>query len=269
MATICAMLSVDNIYFYPKRLRSDQRRAEEQQQQRDNANSERNVNLAQEMEKHEAVDAHMRLWKSEGDHFTLLNIYNKWTEAGPKINRSSSLIAHRMHIDLVRGFLRSILCSEDGQKYSVRTVTALLSLTLSSTPLRSQLVGEANDLIDRSTRRPVQEDNDQHTEGTASQRDENSLSQRKRSRVPSQDSSSGNQSKNTKRSRRDLETAIKRCLVAGLYMNAARFLSHLLPSLCPLMTIIGAVSTKLPIARCLSKSVKTTGCHRTGNYRIS
>jgi HrpA-like RNA helicase len=85
MATICAMLSVDNIYFYPKRLRSDQRRAEEQQQQRDNANSERNVNLAQEMEKHEAVDAHMRLWKSEGDHFTLLNIYNKWTEAGPKI----------------------------------------------------------------------------------------------------------------------------------------------------------------------------------------
>jgi hypothetical protein len=105
------------------------------------------------------------------------------------------------------------------------------SPSLSPTPLRSQLVGEANDLIDRSTRRPVQEDNDQHTEGTASQRDENSLSQRKRSRVPSQDSSSGNQSKNTKRSRRDLETAIKRCLVAGLYMNAARFLSHLLPFL--------------------------------------
>ena len=26
----------------------------------------------------------------------------------------------------------------------------------------------------------------------------------------------------TKRNRRDLETAIKRCLVAGLYMNAAR-----------------------------------------------
>jgi hypothetical protein len=85
------MLSVDNIYFYPKRLRSDQRRVEEQHQ-RDDQRKERSAkSLESELEKHEAVDAHMRLWKSEGDHFTLLNIYNKWTEAGEIVLSLSSV----------------------------------------------------------------------------------------------------------------------------------------------------------------------------------
>lgn len=80
IATICAMLSVENVYFYPKRFKSDQKRLEEHLQSKKGDSV--TMKLESEMEKHEAVDAHMRLWKSDGDHFTLLNIYHKWLESG-------------------------------------------------------------------------------------------------------------------------------------------------------------------------------------------
>jgi hypothetical protein len=76
------MLSVENVYFYPKRYRTDQQRAEEHNSGRRRGNDSLPVTLENELERNEAVDAHMRLWKSDGDHFTLLNIYNKWADAG-------------------------------------------------------------------------------------------------------------------------------------------------------------------------------------------
>lgn len=98
IATICAMLSVENVYFYPKRFKSDQKRLEEYLQT--NKRDDISAKLEKEMERHEAVDAHMRLWKSDGDHFTLLNIYNKWVESGRKIF-GRFLSFHRLFVELV------------------------------------------------------------------------------------------------------------------------------------------------------------------------
>jgi hypothetical protein len=71
-------------------------------------------------------------------------------------------------------------------------------------------------LAQKSPHKPLEEN--QRTE--EEERREKSVGQ-KRARDPPQGTNS------SKRGRRDLETAIKRCLVAGLFMNAARF------ALCP------------------------------------
>ena len=107
IATICAMLSVENIYFYPKRYRTDQQKMEEQNLNSKYRGSRGNdvlpVTLENELERNEVVDAHMRLWKSDGDHFTFLNIYNKWADAGQQEPSCSlfPLWLHRIYTELV------------------------------------------------------------------------------------------------------------------------------------------------------------------------
>jgi HrpA-like RNA helicase len=93
IATICAMLSTENVFFYPRRLQS---RYEEKEDAPKNGAEKRGKGgvihrssaalptAEEEIQRHAVEDAHRRLTKTRGDHFTLLNIYDKWGEAGPK-----------------------------------------------------------------------------------------------------------------------------------------------------------------------------------------
>lgn len=74
------MLSVENIYYYPNRNKSSNNNNNNNLRQK--KSSSLSSQLENDSEKHEVTDAHMRLWKSDGDHFTFLNIYNKWVESG-------------------------------------------------------------------------------------------------------------------------------------------------------------------------------------------
>ena len=70
MLTIAAMLSVENIYYYPPA---------PNRKRRYDASS---VQDAVDDRLADAEAAHARLRVSRGDHFTLLNVYNHWQRCG-------------------------------------------------------------------------------------------------------------------------------------------------------------------------------------------
>jgi hypothetical protein len=121
---------------------------------------------------------------------------------------------------------------------------------------RSQLLGEANDL--RSSKNRAARSGTGSDDVGSGPSDENSLSKKRMREDNSRD--------RTKRSRRDLETAIKRCLVAGLYMNAARYSSSLALHFTP-VRVTGDVPMKLLIAQCLSSLAKIVVSQMIGNSR--
>ena len=93
MATICAMMSAENLYHFPRRLQSHGRDApvptdaEEGSHENGRGGGRRGHRTSlrsaeEELERHAVEDAHRRLQRPGGDHFTYLHIYEQWTAAG-------------------------------------------------------------------------------------------------------------------------------------------------------------------------------------------
>jgi hypothetical protein len=101
VATICAMLSAEQIFHFPRRAQRflpapvQDGPAEEGSgtrgahtghrgdRDRGGGRGGRVLGTAEEeLERHAVEDAHSRLRRSKGDHFTYLHIYQEWVEAG-------------------------------------------------------------------------------------------------------------------------------------------------------------------------------------------
>lgn len=220
------MLSVDNIYYYPKRSKSNQNRIEEQLQNHskhhhhnhhnhhhnNNNNSDSlSSQLENDREKNEVTDAHMRLWKSDGDHFTFLNIYKKWIEAG-MININIINLIPKIIIIILLIILGST--SEWCENSFIR-----FSALKTAKNIRTQLINEAEKLKQNTSSTSTSSSTTTTTQLEEKEEDD---SKKRKKRDRESDSS-----EKKKRSRRDLENSIKQCLVSGLYMNTARLVINI------------------------------------------
>lgn len=101
MATICAMLSAEQIFHFPRRTQrfidEGQSQSHDHEQASEGGHNHghgggrregrggkgRVLGTAEEeLERHAVEDAHSRLRRSKGDHFTYLHIYQEWTRTG-------------------------------------------------------------------------------------------------------------------------------------------------------------------------------------------
>ena len=84
MATICAMLSAENLFHFPRRMQRFREDGERGGGQNPGGGRGRRPlgSAEEELERHAVEDAHDRLKRSNGDHFTYLYIYEQWVKAG-------------------------------------------------------------------------------------------------------------------------------------------------------------------------------------------